>query len=122
MGAVTLVLLDCCVQVRDGQCREDGGQLDTELAVQQVEESWVEASQVVVEGIDEHLERQVAFELGGGACEHEMSADAGTSREFAEEPGLADAGFAHQLDDLPLPAREVDQCAVEECEFLGATD
>ena len=84
VGEVTLVLLGCIVRVRElGQCREDVGQLGTGRR-RPVEESWVEASEVVVEGIDEHLNGRSRSRLGGGACEHEIFADAGTSREFDE--------------------------------------
>ncbi len=66
MRAVALVLEWSVPACEAGQRREDVGELGTNVAVQEVEESRVEATHVVIEGVDEHPERKVSFELGGG--------------------------------------------------------
>ncbi len=39
------------------------GELCSDVPVQQSEEAWVETTDVVVQGVDEHPERQIPFEF-----------------------------------------------------------
>ena len=57
---------------------------------------------VLVERVDEDPERQVALELGRAARQHQAAAVVGHRLELGQQPRLADAGLAHELDRARL--------------------
>ena len=69
-----------------------------ELAVERLEHGGREAAHVLVERVDEDPERQVALELGRAARQHEAAAVVGHRLELRQQPRLADARLAHELD------------------------
>jgi hypothetical protein len=98
------------------------GKLGTDIVVERLPTTWLQSLDVLIQRVHEHPERQVPFELGGKAREHELIAVVGTGGQLGKQSGLADAGFAHQLDCFPFPAHQLGQGAIEECELLGAAD
>jgi hypothetical protein len=110
MGAVALVLEDgrAAVPVA-GEGREDVRELRARGLVEGLEAAGLEPLDVLVERIDEDPEGQLALELRGACREHEPALVVGTARQLAEQPRLADARLAHQLDGTrsrPLQRRE----------------
>ena len=65
-----------------------------------------ERPEVLVEGVDEQPERQVALELRRAAGEHQHAAGVGALAQLGEQPALADPGLTDDLDGKEAAAAE----------------
>ncbi|MCW2953486.1 MAG: glycosyltransferase, family [Conexibacter sp.] len=84
---------------RIGQRRERASQLGHGLGAQRALQTPAAALQRLVERVDPEGERHVALELGRAAVEDAEAALARLRRERFEQPRLADAGLADDIDD-----------------------
>ena len=84
-----------------GQSTESGKHQPqfVELEVPTLELAVIHRPQVVVQGVNEHPERLVLFELCRPPAEHEMVEALGHRANLADESGLADALFPSDLHD-----------------------
>jgi hypothetical protein len=74
-----------------GQGGKDLTQLGAHLVVEAAQPPRLKASDVVVERVDEHPERQVAFLLGPASVEHQRPVCLDAVPELRQQPGLPDS-------------------------------
>lgn len=96
------------------------GELGAHLLAETVESPRVDALDVLVEGVDEDPEREVAFELGARSGQDDVSTGIGASGEFRDEPGLADPGSAYDFNGAGSPGRELVEGVVEPLDLCTA--
>jgi hypothetical protein len=96
------------------------GELGSHVLAEAVESPWVNALEVLVEGVDADPEREVAFELGARSGQDDVPAGIGTRGELGDQPGLADPGGADDLDGAGSPGCELVEGVVEPLEFRTA--
>jgi hypothetical protein len=77
--------------------------------------------EVVLERVDDDAERDLPFELGGPSPEDQPTGGSGAVGQFDEEPCLADAGLADDLDGEAAAVGRV-QGGVKPGEFLATPD
>jgi hypothetical protein len=78
---------------------EDSAKLVAQLSLGQLQPPGIEGGEVRVQRVDHGCERDVAFELGRPAAEHQMVAPLGAPAQLVQEAGLADPGLARDLDE-----------------------
>jgi hypothetical protein len=96
------------------------GELGSHLLAETVESPGVDTLEVLIEGVDENTEREVAFKLGARSGQDNVSASIGASGELRDEPGLSDPGDTDDLKGAGLPGRELIEGVVEPLEFRTA--
>lgn len=96
------------------------GELGSHLIVETVESARVDALDVLVEGIDEDPEREVAFELGARSGPDDVPPGISASGELRDEPGLADPGSAYDFNGAGSPRRELVEGVVEPLDLCTA--
>jgi hypothetical protein len=84
--------------------REHRGEFRQQVVVQRAQQRGLERAQVVVEGIDDQTERDVALELGCPAVEDEITPVLPPPAQLRQQARLADAGLADNLNQPRLPA------------------
>src|SRR5215203_1448389 len=123
MRSVALLLRrDAVAGAAAGQRREDMRELRARLVVQGVQPRWLEALDVLVEGVDEDGERQVALELRRAARQDEQAAPVRARAQLGQQAGLADAWFPRQLERARTSVLELDERLLQQAEFGGAPD
>src|SRR5215217_1162476 len=123
MRSVALLLRrDAVAGAAGGQRREDMRELRARFVVQGVQPRWLEALDVLVEGVDEDGERQVALELRRPSRQDEQPAAVRPRAQLGEQARLADAWFARQLERAGASALEFDERLLQQAEFGGASD
>lgn len=121
VGPIALTLKDAGAGAPNtGQRGEDVGELGAHLLAETVESSRVDALDVLVEGVDEDPEREVAFELGARSGQDDVSTGIGASGEFRDEPGLADPGSAYDFNGTGSPGRQLVEGVVEPLDLCAA--
>jgi hypothetical protein len=90
--------------------------------VESLEAAWVEPGRVLVKGVDEDPERQVALILGPGAGEHDVPARVRAPRELRQQAALADPGGADDLDGRGHAALRACKRGVECHELRASAD
>ena len=89
------------------QGREDRGQLGPDIWTKVTEAKRVDPLDVLVEGIDEQPEREIALQLSGTAREDGVATCVGTFGELGQKAGLSDSRLAHELERRGLPRVEL---------------
>ena len=120
VAAVPLVpksLTSCRRQARER--REDVREPVPGVVVQSVEPMRLQALQVLVEGVHEDGEGQLALELGGGPAEDQVPVPVGARRDLREQPRLPDARLADHLDRRGAATAKTAEHVVERAERLG---
>ena len=77
--------------------RKHARQSRSDIVTERFEALRLDASQMLVERIDDHRERQVALELGRRSRQHQP-ARVRARLELGEQPGLSDSRLAHEHD------------------------
>ena len=77
---------------------EDDRELGCQVARQLLQAPRVEAHEPVVERVAEDAERQLGLELGGAAGQHEVAAGPRAGAQLPQQPALADARLAGDLE------------------------
>ena len=93
-----------------------------DVVVDRSEHRRIEASEVLVERVDEDPERHVTLELGARAREHQMTALFGALGELRQHARLPDPGLPYQRERGGLPAVELSEREVDKAELVGAAD
>lgn len=96
------------------------GELGPHLLAETVESPRVNAFKVLVEGVDEDPEREVAFELGARSGQDDVPAGVGTRGELGDQPSLANPGGTDDLNGAGSPGRELAEGVVEPLELRTA--
>jgi hypothetical protein len=123
VAAVALVLeRDGATGCERRQRGQDVRELCLHVVVEGGEQVGVEALDVLIQRIHEDRKRQLALELRRRPREDEVPAQLRTSREFPQQPRLADTQLAHQLDRSGRAFVELVEHPLERIEFVGAPD
>jgi hypothetical protein len=121
VGPIALTLNDAGAGAPSvGDRREDMGELGAHLLAETGESLRVDALDVLVEGVDEDPEREVAFELGARSSQDDVPPGIGASGELRDEPGLADPGSTYDFNGAGTPGRERIEGVVEPLDLCTA--
>ena len=123
MRAVALVLERSLARFGElGQRRQHPSELGAHIVVERLQAARIEPRHVLVEGVHEHPEGQIRFELGRAARQHDLPQRVGPLRQLGEHAGLADSGLPEEHDRGRLGALEPGHGALDRTDFLGAPD
>ncbi len=92
---------------------EDRGKLGQRVLVEGAEHRRFHRRQIVVERVDDQPERDVTFEFGGAALEHQVAPILAPAAQLRQEPRFADSRLARDLDEPRLSGRQLIQCYIE---------
>ncbi len=109
-----------CVTAGDG--REDPCELAAAVTIELRQPVAVEGEQVLVERVDEDPVGQIALQLRGASEQDETAALLGTAPDLGQEPRLAEAGIARDLDHGGLPRQCLGERVLEQRELLRPSD
>ncbi len=85
--------------------REHRGQLADEIVVRRPQDSRLERPQVVVEGVDDQPERNVALELRRAPIENQIAVILAPAAQLSQQSRLADPRLTKDLHEPGLPGR-----------------
>jgi hypothetical protein len=94
-------------------------ELRLDLVVEHREAIRLQPTNVLVQRVDEHGERQVVLELRRRPEEDEVPAGLGASGKLPQEPRLADPRFARHLNHARTASIELVQDPLERTELVG---
>jgi hypothetical protein len=115
--------LKCRATTNDkrGQGGKDLAELGAHVVVETMQPARLKASDVVVERVHEHPERQVALLLRPASSEHQHPVSLDAIPELRQQPGLPDPGRAEQLDRSGLRTLKTAESANEPIKLRDAT-
>ena len=102
--------------------RKDTTELDANVVVQLRQATRLEAPDELLDRVDEHPERQIAFQLGRRTRQHQQPPPLSPSRQLAEQPRLADTRLAHHGQRRTLPIVEQIQGVIHGAKLLHAAN
>jgi hypothetical protein len=105
-----------------GKRREDPAELARCVLTEAIHAPRVQGPEVVVQRVDEDVERHVALELGRAAAQSECAARLAAGNALRHEARLADAGLARDLDDARATAHEGVERTLDRSKLRPAAD
>ena len=123
MRAVALVLRDgAAARRRIRERRQHERKLAAHLIAQGRHEPRVQSGDVLVEGVDEDPERQVALQLGCAAAQNDAAAGVGALGELGQQAGLADPRLALDRERHRPTVAQLAERAIDCVQFGGTPD
>ena len=107
---------------REGHRGQDLSQLGSHVLTEGVQAPRLEGLDILVQGVHEHPEGQVALELGRPPRQHQGPSGVGAGAQLGQQARLADTGLARQFDGGRDASAQVVQGAVEDPELRGSAD
>jgi len=93
--------------------REHRCQVREHVLVETAQKRRFERSEIVVEGVDDEPERDVALELGRPPIQYEISPVLGTLAKLGQQAGFTDPGLADELHEPWLAGGEPAQHLID---------